>query len=110
MCRRFRPASGVSLSTPRPRVRGGPSASPFDVVETLLEREPFRHLPHDLPRADETPVAITRTTNATLGRCPALPGTRDSSPEHMPLHLASRGLVRRPPSSRRSSRWARDPP
>src|SRR5438552_13468954 len=212
MCRRFRPASGVSLSTPRPRVRGGPSASPFDVVESLLEREPFRHLPHDLPRADEIPFELREPKDsrrepalATLRenpflvvhlvvpdrddvradlvedvvdvafvaqdravdrlerldhlepggfrhdrfvlelpggavprdddpefvaersglaeeihmtgmeeiedprrhytdherharRYPALPGTRDSSPEHMPLHLASRGLVRRPPS------------
>src|SRR5207249_5172509 len=57
-CRRSRSASGVSPSTPARRVRGGPSGSPFDVVESLLEREPFGHLPHDLPRADEVPFEL----------------------------------------------------
>src|SRR5437016_8726725 len=76
MCQRFRPASGVSLSTPRPRVRGGPSASPFDVVESLLEREPFRHLPHDLPRADEIPFELREPKD--FRREPALATLREN--------------------------------
>src|SRR5437899_10366180 len=60
MCRRSRFVSGVSLSArrfsparPWRRVRGVTRVSAFDFVESFLEREPFRHLPHELSRADE---------------------------------------------------------
>src|SRR5207249_9363682 len=50
MCRRFRFASGLSPSTRRGRIRGHLDLAAFDLRQPLLEREPFRHLPHDLPR------------------------------------------------------------
>src|SRR2546428_8225887 len=53
-CRRSRSASGVSLSSARRRLIRGPARlCASDLAEPLLEREPFRHLPHDLPGADQ---------------------------------------------------------
>src|SRR5213594_2565267 len=53
-CRRSRSASGVSLSSARRRMIHGPARlCAFDLAEPLLEREPFRHLPHDLAGADQ---------------------------------------------------------
>src|SRR5438093_3343995 len=50
MCRRFRFASGLSPSTRRGRIRGHLDLAAFDLRQPLLEREPFRPLPHELPR------------------------------------------------------------
>src|SRR2546430_13655532 len=57
-CRRSRSASGVSLSTTGGRVRGATRVRAFDLVESFLECEPFRDLPHDFSGADEVPFKL----------------------------------------------------
>src|SRR5438093_2915066 len=71
MCRRFRFASGLSPSTRRGRIRGHLDLAAFDLRQPLLEREPFRHLPHDLPRPVQ--VAFELRESDDLRREPAFP-------------------------------------
>src|SRR5437660_3763620 len=71
MCRRSRSASGLSPSTRRGRIRGHLDLPAFDLRQPLLEREPFRHLPHDLPGPVQ--VAFELREPDDLRREPAFP-------------------------------------
>src|SRR2546430_11115232 len=70
-CRRPRPASALSLSTPCGGIRGQFALPAFDSGQSLLEREPFRHLPHDLSRPVQ--VAFELREPDDLRRETALP-------------------------------------
>src|SRR5439155_1741678 len=71
MCRRSRSASGLSPSRRRGRSRGHLDLPAFDLRQPLLEREPFRHLPHDLPGPVQ--VAFELRESDDLRREPAFP-------------------------------------
>src|SRR2546422_7986345 len=99
MCRRYRSVSGVSLSArgfslarPRRRVRGVTRVPAFDFVESFLEREPFRHLPHDLPRADEIPFELREPED--FRREPALAALREDPLLAVDLIVPDRDDVR----------------
>src|SRR5438309_542189 len=70
-CRRSRSASSLSLSTPCGGIRGQFDLPAFDSGQSLLEREPFRHLPHDLTRPVQ--VAFELREPDDLRRETALP-------------------------------------
>src|SRR3989449_10721177 len=82
MCRRSRSVPGVPLSArrfsparPWRRVRGVTRVPAFDFVESFLEREPFRHLPHNLPCADEISFELREPED--FRREPALAALRE---------------------------------